>query len=51
MHDAIDAQSIIRYHMEHDRLAPKNLAPCIGVCSRVDKVLNRSEHSAHHGHS
>ena len=39
--DVPDPVAAIRYHMEQQGLAPKDLAPYIGSRSRVYEVLNR----------
>ena len=39
--DLPDPVAAIRFHMEQHALAPKDLAPYIGSCSRVYEVLNR----------
>ena len=39
--DLPDPIAAIRYHMEQNGLAPKDLAPCIGGQNRVYEVLNR----------
>ena len=39
--DLPDPVAAIRYHMEQNGLAPKDLAPYVGSRSRVYEVLNR----------